>query len=70
MENRTKNKISNQVKTDLHEIIDICMNLIGISDEVFTKKSDENRAYKILLALRHEFEEEIQKIELEEEIPF
>lgn len=58
------------IQTDLHDIIDICINLIGVSDEVFTKKSDENRAYKILLILKHEFEEELQKIELNEVIPF
>lgn len=58
------------IQTDLHDIIDICTNLIGVSDEFFTKKSDKNRAYKILLALKHEFKEELQKIELDEVIPF
>ena len=58
----------NKIKTienDLNEIIEICNKLKGHQE---LSKWNENRAYNILLILKHEFEYELENIE--ETLPF
>jgi hypothetical protein len=52
---------------DLNEIINLCNKLKGHPE---ISKWNENRAYKILLILKQEFEDELKQIENGEIIPF
>lgn len=52
---------------DLNEIINFCNKLKGHPE---ISKWNENRAYKILLILKQEFEDELKQIENGEFIPF
>ena len=52
---------------DLNEIINLCNKLKGHPE---ISKWNENRAYKVLLILKQEFEDELKQIETGEIIPF
>lgn len=58
------------VQNDLSEIKDICNTLIGIFEKVFNTKHLDNRAYNVLLILKHSFEDELKQVEQGEIIPF
>ena len=69
LENLPKQNVE-QVKTDLRDINDICMTLIGIADDVFNMDRLDNRAYNVLLILKQQFADELQKVASGEIIPF
>ena len=52
------------VQDDLRQIIDVCYQLLGNSEQIFNTKHLDNRAYNILLILKQNFEDELKQNEV------